>query len=433
MNFVKTRPRPHPHTLEATALIFATPFLLFPTTFPLITTLALGLLALTWLWQWFQTRQPFPHTPFNVPLLLWGVMILVGTLVSADVDLTLPKLTGLLLGLGVWRFVVRCGREPRMWLWGFWGLIGLGVSFALVGMLSTNWVFEVGFVAKLFGVLPPRLVVLPGAVQEGIHMNELGGTVAMFPALLLSAGWGMRPHRFSWLFLLLLVGNMLLLLLTQSRSGWLGAAAGLGTLFLLWSGLELSPRPRIRVWFAAVFTTLLAVLFLLSRLSAPQVEFLLGEIPGVSQSETQYTLDTRLEIWRWSIEAVGDFPYTGVGLGTWRRVGYRLYPFQLPYTYDISHAHNIFMQVALDVGLPGLMAYVALVGLAGWTGWRVVRQDKQLRPQLCGLLAALVAWHVFGLLDALAPGSKPGLLFWVVLGLIAAAPGITRLSEKLDD
>lgn len=433
MNFVKTRPRPHPHTLEAAALIFATPFLLFPTTFPLITALALGLLALTWLWQWFQTGQPFPHTPFNIPLLLWGIMVMVGTWVSADMDLTLPKLTGLLLGLGVWRFVVRCGREPHVWAWGFWGLIGMGVVFALVGTLSTNWVFEVGFVAKLFGVLPPHLVLLPGVVQEGIHMNELGGTVAIFPALLLSAWWRVRPRRFSWLLLLLFVGNVFLLLLTQSRSGWLAAAAGLGTLFLLWSRLELSVRHRAWVWLAAAFLALFTILFLLSRLSAAQLEFLIGEIPGVSQIETQYTLETRLEIWRWSLTAVGDFPYTGVGLGAWRRASYRLYPFRLPYTYDISHAHNIFMQVALDVGLPGLVAYAALVGLAGWTGWQVVRQDRRLRPQLCGLLAALVAWHVFGLLDALAPGSKPGLLFWLVLGLIAAAPGIVHMNEKTDD
>lgn len=432
MNFVKTRPRSHPHILEAAALIFATPFLLFPTTFPLITVLALGLLALTWLWQWLQTGQPFPHTPFNIPLLLWSIMVMVGTWVSADMDLTLPKLTGLLLGLGVWRFVVRCGREPQAWAWGFWGLIGMGVVFALVGTLSTNWVFEVGFVAKLFGVLPPRLVLLPGVVQEGIHMNELGGTVAIFPALLLSAWWGVRPRRFSWLLLLLFVGNVFLLLLTQSRSGWLAAAAGLGTLFLLWSRLELSVRHRAWVWLAAAFLVLFAILFLLSRFSAAQLEFLIGEIPGVSQIETQYTLETRLEIWRWSLTAVGDFPYTGVGLGAWRRAGYRLYPFRLPYTYDISHAHNIFMQVALDVGLPGLVAYAALVGLAGWTGWQVV-QDRRLRPQLCGLLAALVAWHVFGLLDALAPGSKPGLLFWLVLGLIAAAPSIVHLNEKTDD
>jgi hypothetical protein len=36
-------------------------------------------------------------------------------------------------------------------------------------------------------------------------------------------------------------------------------------------------------------------------------------------------------------------------------------------------------------------------------------------------MAGLVALHVYGLTDALAPGSKPGLIFWLALGLLAVA------------
>ena len=36
------------------------------------------------------------------------------------------------------------------------------------------------------------------------------------------------------------------------------------------------------------------------------------------------------------------------------------------------------------------------------------------------VLAGLAAVHVFGLADALALGSKPGIVFWLALGVLAA-------------
>jgi O-antigen ligase len=39
-----------------------------------------------------------------------------------------------------------------------------------------------------------------------------------------------------------------------------------------------------------------------------------------------------------------------------------LYPlFTVPLDSDIAHAHNIFLQTALDLGIPGLVAYLALL------------------------------------------------------------------------
>jgi putative inorganic carbon (HCO3(-)) transporter len=128
----------------------------------------------------------------------------------------------------------------------------------------------------------------------------------------------------------------------------------------------------------------------------------------------------RQEVWRWMAVAIGDFPFTGTGLGTFRRVAPRLYPLNVPFTYDISHAHNIFGQVALDVGLPGLVAYMALLLLAGAMGWQVARRDEGLRPLAIGLVTGLIALHLYGLTDALALGSKTSLLFWLILGNLTA-------------
>jgi putative inorganic carbon (HCO3(-)) transporter len=141
------------------------------------------------------------------------------------------------------------------------------------------------------------------------------------------------------------------------------------------------------------------------------------------------TLGFRQEVWRWSLVAIEDFPFTGTGLGAFRRVVHRLYPITVPATYDIAHAHNIFLQVALDLGLPGLVAYLGLLALALRMGWQAARRDAAARPWAWGLLAGLLALHAYGLADALAPGSKPALLFWLALGLLCA---MARLAQSRD-
>jgi putative inorganic carbon (hco3(-)) transporter len=131
------------------------------------------------------------------------------------------------------------------------------------------------------------------------------------------------------------------------------------------------------------------------------------------------TLDFRREVWLWGVTAVEEFPITGTGLGTFRRVAPERYPMAVPDDFDIAHAHNIFLQVALDTGLPGLVAYMSLLVITGLIGWRVASDKVEYRPLVLGLLAALIALHVYGLGDALAPGSKPAVVFWLILGLIA--------------
>jgi hypothetical protein len=62
-----------------------------------------------------------------------------------------------------------------------------------------------------------------------------------------------------------------------------------------------------------------------------------------------------------------------------------------------------------------LWAVAVLVGI-------VVSAEPDLTlPKTTGLLLGLAALHIYGLGDALAPGSKPAVLLWVILGLIAAA------------
>jgi putative inorganic carbon (HCO3(-)) transporter len=215
-----------------------------------------------------------------------------------------------------------------------------------------------------------------------------------------------------------------LLALTGSRSGWAAFIAGLACLVVLWAAL--TPSRRRLIWIGLLLGAGFALLFAL-WLGPEQWQQLWQEPPRETPFGTLSTLSFRQEIWRWALAAIRSFPLTGTGLGTFRRVVFRFYPIAVVPDYDPAHAHNVFLQVALDVGLPGLVAYLALLMVAAVIAWRVARRNAALRPFAIGLFAGLVAFHAFGILDAIALGQKPAFLLWMTLGMLAA---LTRIDAK---
>lgn len=421
------RSAPEPSSLigpETLFLLLSTPFLLFPSVYVPVTILSLLAIPLMLIWQWRVSGRPFPPTPLNFPLLLWSIALGVSILVTADPDLTLPKATGLILGFLIWRYLVLFIHTPQRLRLSLVGFAGLGVLIALIGTFSAAWQFKVDFVQAAFQRLPPRLLSLPGILTEGVHTNQLAGAIVPFVPLLgaVYLAWQQRSRpltgrrSLSLLGLLLLLGSTaVLLLLTQSRSAWVGAAAGLAVLLAGHSHFTWAQNYR---WLLPLS---LLVLLLLAGWGVMWIgtgSFDSAALPETTVIGSLQALNFRSEVWHWGLVAVGDFAFTGCGLGAFRRVAPRFYPLAMPANYDISHAHNIFLQVALDLGLPGLVAYLAMLGVVGVIGWQVANNNKDLRPLALGLLSGLVALHVYGLTDAIAPGAKPGLIFWLMLGFL---------------
>ena len=409
--------------LEAFLLFLNTPFLLFPTTFPIVTAVALLLLVGGWLVCWRLVAFPLRSTPFNVAFLAFACMLLVGILVSADPDLTLPKATGMILALAAWRYLSFYMQSQRLIWLAFLVFAVVGLGMIGLGVLSADWRFRVGFVEALFQRLPPQLVNLPGTTEAGVHTNQLSGTLLFYITLPLAflldrtEFHSKRVILLSSLAALLVLGA--LLLLTQSRSAWMGTVGGVGFLLFAWLFLKTENQARRRLLWLGLLASLLVVALLLVLLWPTLVAALYVDLPESTPIGTLQTLRFRYEIWRWAVPAIGDFPFTGTGLGTFRRVVSRLYP--IYYSTDIAHAHNVFLQVALDVGLPGLVSYLSILYIAFFGAYRVAKSDLQLRPLVLGLISGLVAFHGYGLTDALALGSKSAIALWLAVGILSAA------------
>lgn len=402
-------------------LFVSTPVLMFPTQIVSLTILIL-LVMLFWLvLQWWPTVDGEPkRTPLDGALLVLLIMVLVGMRVSGDVALTLPKLTNLLLGFVIFRWVALRVRTYTQVGWGIVVFLLLGMGMASLGVFSANWQLEIPLIARLISTLPPQLLALPGSGAGGVHLNQLAAVLALvFPvviALMLTRLYEWRVRLPAGLLAFLLSG---ILLLTQSRGAWFGSAIGIGALLGFWFWVRPRALHRHPAFVGVLIVFVVALLVGGWQLREVDFESLWSEPPEMTEFGTFSTLSSRLQIWRWGVMGVLDFPWTGTGLGTFRQVVLRLYPLGSD-DIDIAHAHNIFLQTALDLGLPGLVAYMALLGLTAKVAWQVARQDMWLRPVALGGFAGLVALHGFGLLDALTLGSRPGILFWLLLGLIVS-------------
>ncbi len=301
------------------------------------------------------------------------------------------------------------------------------VNLTLAGglLLAAAAPFVVQWNALKLAFIPPALYarfrLLAG---DPANPNVMAGSLA----LLLPLGAGLL--LFAWRELRgwerLLAGGFVLvgggmLLLTQSRGAWLALAAALALLVVL----------RFRRGWVFVLVAALAGIGAAALLGFDQVA------AALVSSATLGGAEGRLEVWSRALYMIQDFPFTGVGMGTFTAVADRLYPFFLYAPGTVEHAHNLFLQVAVDLGLPGLVAWLAiLLGLGYSAGWlvKISSGDAHVLPGrslamtgrwrlglAAGLLAALVALVVHGLTDAVTWGMvRPAPLVWLLWGLIAA-------------
>ncbi len=418
---------------ETAVLLLITPLFLFPTVSPTATILALLLVLVTWSLPPLLKHRPFlPSTPFNITLLLWLFMLIVSIGITADPDLTLPKATGLLLGFALWRYIVWYIRDEQLLQWGIVGLLLLSFGFILFGVLGTGWASKVPSLTPILSKLPSTFIHLPEGNETGISANQLAGTLEIPLFLILSILLSWRPHRYLAIskigLFLLFIGLTGIMILTQSRSGWIGSISGLFALLFLWAVMLPRSKKRTVVRFFLTLSIMLA-LFGAIQIGSENIQNLWEEPAQETAVGNLVSINFRKEVWQWALAGTTDFPFTGMGLGTFRQVARRLYPLNVSPTYDIAHAHNIFLQVTLDLGIPGLIAYMALLITAVFTGWQTARQNERLRPFAFGLLAGIAALHIYGLTDALAPGSKSGLIFWGALGLLATMQQISEYNK----
>lgn len=399
---------------ELPIILLVSPALLFPTPGRLV---VCAFLPVIWFCARRTTGHALPPTPLDWPIALIVLMALASLAVSFDPLFSLGKVCGVVLGAAVFFACVRRLRTADD-VWAGAGMFSLaGAALALIGLLGTAWIEKFAVLESVVARLPRAIRGIPGA-EEGFHPNAVAGSLLLFaPVQAALVGATLRAQLPEWLRsaravvlggqLTALVLTVLTLVLTQSRGGWFGFFVG-GWAAAVWSGRR--TRLLAAVTFAGVAVTVVLI--------GPSAAFQMV----ISQSGPRIASNVsgRLVLWRTAIEAIGDFPVTGMGMNVFRRVAPVLYPSPLVEMHvDVVHAHNQLLQTAVDLGIPGLTGYVSLLLVASWLLTDAYRRGSGWRRQLAsGLLAGLIAHLTFGISDAIPLGAKVGVVFWMYLALV---------------
>ncbi len=104
---------------------------------------------------------------------------------------------------------------------------------------------------------------------------------------------------------------------------------------------------------------------------------------------------SRFAIWRDTLELIAQHPWTGVGWGRFN-FAWSLTPFPNRPTAFFDHTHNLFLQFAVELGIPLALLVTALLVWAFWcatkNAWRASgMQGVALRS--CWVMLLLVALH----------------------------------------
>lgn len=307
-----------------------------------------------------------------------------------------------------------------------WILVGWGAALAAVGLLGR---FQGRVVVPWF----PEDFATDRLVSTFVNPNHqaLYFEVVFFLAL----GLLLRPERAGdreggrrppglgrWARALLLVAAMAVVAtafgLTVSRGGLVAMVAGL----LVVCALGLSGRAGYRT----VVPVLLVVVVAATAAAWVGAGALLERVVTTGRDPLA---DRRWAVWERSLHALGEAPLGGTGLGTYQDVFPLHRPPGLASNLVVDHAHNDYLELAVELGVPGvlvlgwgLVALLALV-IRRW----VVRHDPFVRGVVLGGLGAVTAVLVHSALD-FGLRIPANALLAVVLG--ALLPNVVALRTR---
>ncbi len=348
------------------------------------------------------------RTPLDVPLLLLALMGGVSLAITALPQVTQVQVMRLWAGLAGFYGLVNWARDRERLLQAAALLVLGGAGLALLAPVVVDW-------SRNQTMLIPNSFykVFPLLLSDSVHPNIMAALMVLLFPLPLACFTSPASKKIGTRLLLgaacLLMG--VTLILTKSRGGYIAAASG--GLIVVWLCVQ-------KRWaFALTLVLALAVLvvgaWLLFGVESQTSEL----VEGAADPDTWAF---RQQVWRAALWMLGDFSFTGVGMGLFNDVATLLYAFQ---ETECLGTHNLYLQVGVDLGIPGLLAYLAALMLTLWMAGTAAKTfartgDSVLRAIAVGALAGMAALMLHGLVDITVWGTRAAFLPWLMIGLIAS-------------
>lgn len=373
-----------------------------------------------------RSGESLRRSPLDAPVVIFGALAVLATVLGvhprasflpspARGDGLLDYFVFLPMALGAARLSGLEVREVLAVLLGAGALIGAAGTGQFYGFDATRWIgnapFDYGF--RSWGTLA--------------NPDFLGGYAALvLPIGLAIAAGAHELHRRRWaaaasiLLYAALVGS-------QTRSAW--AASGLATVILL------SRLPRSAQVYRRLALLGLAFAAITTIMTATQPDVSLGARARSAVNPLDSSMQGKLWIWRHVLPMIRERPVLGWGFSA---VAGHLPGIGAPDYHRvfgdasvlIDVAHNDILQVAVNMGLAGLAAYLWIWAVAlGAARSAARRPASSLGAESAGVFAGLAAYAVW--LQFLWSHIGNANVFWVLTGIAVAlsrleAPALTE-------
>lgn len=206
------------------------------------------------------------------------------------------------------------------------------------------------------------------------------------------------------------VTSLLLLVVagTFSRTTWLLAGAA----FSVFMACQVSLRSRL-----VLTTALVASLVVVNLLPPPTVKagtyawrvWNTVQLKGLYEGET-----LRRELWARGASMIAAEPVVGHGLGTFRPSAHLHSQAEEPLRSQREFAHNSFIQLAAEAGLPAVTFLICLIVLAGQSAWKARGGTRTAAFGLMGLVLTQLTSNSILIYPSNA------YFFWILLGCCAS-------------
>ena len=361
------------------------------------TVLILGLVA--WLFKIILSgRTNFARTPLNLAILLYVVTMVISVIFSPFKLNSLLALKEEWLLLAFFLVVNNIKRETEVE-----NLLTILILISTLVGIYAIWQHYAGMDLYRHKLLESKGEVFISLGLFDHHLTFGGYYMLVF---LLASTFLIYHKRSGLLRILDFAAPALLglsLVFSYARSAWFGALTGIVALGLLKGG-------RFVYFMIAGVLVVCVLVFVIEPTSLDRIK----EI-DLSKDRPE---STRVRLWQTSIKMIKAKPIWGVGLGNFGQLFDR---YRVEGIYDTTcHPHNDFLNVAVNSGLLGLLAYLSIWAVFLHSSIKSVLKKKRngfgYGMQMGGIVA-IVAFLFAGLFQCYYTDAEVNMLIMFILGL----------------
>ena len=355
----------------------------------------------------------FVHTPLDLPLAVFALIMLISAVASFAMDNSITIFLVYFAFVLSYYLTVNAIRSKKQLYTLIVSMLFAGVIVAVYGIYQHIFGFAEGTTwtdTEMFEDIKTRVVSTFG------NPNVLGEYLLLL--IPVCAGYIFSRPKMVNKFVSLAAAGVLSLCMvyTYSRGNWIGLMAAIVLFFMFYDG---------RVVWLGVLAMLFAPLFV------PQTVInRLLSIGNTADTSTSY----RVYIWMGTLAMLKDYWISGIGLGS--EAFNTIYPFYSYAGIVAPHSHNLYLQIITENGIMGLVSFLWLIFVYyKMCISTVIRpyKDKMLKATAIGLAAGMFGYLLQGMFDNVWYNYRIVFMFYIILALTACAILIAKKEENPHD